>query len=171
MKKANRFFIAIIFCFMLCFSLLTGCNQDYNDLENDCKGKWTFSDFYVHNNKTLKTIRYSDLGETVTGSLNVIVKEIGDYYQNSILNLNGTKSGNKISGTYIKDEQTTKVSWWCPENELKIAFDSFTMYSVQGTESNPTKSIISIATCLVANNELNICYRTSAFSSYIRYTK
>lgn len=161
---------------MLYSPLLTSCdlfggNQSYNDLESDCNGKWSFSDFYVLNNQTLNTTRYSDLGESVTGSLNIVVKKIGDYYQNSVINLNGTKKSNKISRTYIQDEQTTKISWWCPENELKIAFDNFTMYSVQGTASNPTKTTIDIATCLVADNELNISYRTSVFTSYIRYTR
>lgn len=156
---------------MLCSALLlTGC-QSLNDLENDCKGNWTFSNFYVLNNQTQVTTRYNDLGESVSGSLNTIIKSIGDYYKNSTLNLDGTKNGGKISGTYIKNGQTTNIAWWCPENELKISFDNFTLYSVQGTAINPTKTTIDVATCLVESHKLYICYRTSVYSSYILYTR
>lgn len=171
MKKFNKCLFAIMFCFVLCSALLlTGC-QSYNDLENDCKGNWTFSNFYVLNNKTQVIICYNDLDESVSGSLNTIVKSIGEYYKNSKLNLDGHKNDGKISGTFIQNGQTTNISWWCPQNQLKILFDNFTLYSVQGTASNPTITKIGKATCLVEEYKLYLCYRTSVYSSYILYTR
>ena len=167
MKKLT----AIIFCFVLCSALLLiGC-QSFNDLENDCKGNWTFSNFYVVNNKMHTTTRYNDLGGFVSGSLDTIVKSIGDFYKNTKLNLDGSKNGGKISGTYIKNGQTINIAWWCPENELKILFDNFTLYSVQGTARNPIKTTFTEAICLLGNDKLYICYRTSIFTSYILFIR
>lgn len=170
MNKISKVLIVIIFSIMTC--LCTACQeQPLNDLELKCKGSWTFLNFYIRNKQTFVTTSYIDLDDNVTNSLDIIVKNIGDYYNNSTLNLDGTKNNNLVSGTYIQNGQTTSISWWCPEDKVKIGFHNFTIYAVEGSANNPTTTILSEATCLVTEDELCIGYVSDIYYTYIIYTK
>lgn len=174
MKKIKNLSILFILCLTICCTLLlTGC-QEMNKLENDCKGSWKFSDFYLLINDTNETIKYSDLDKNSDDKLSVLVKEIGDYYSNLILNLNGNKTNGKVSGTYIKNGITNQIKWWCPEEKLRLLFENFIVYSVQGNIYSPRKVQVGESVVLGGGEgsiTLYLCYRSSSFSTYIRFTK
>ena len=166
--KIGIFALICVFCPILLF----GCSQSLNELESEIVGKWKFSNFYVVDNETSNSISYININSNASFRLNSIVKEIGDYYSNSILELSSSKTSNKLDGTYLKNNKLTEIKWWCPEKELKIGFDNFTIYSIQGTRENPIKEKVDLGICFGnTNNELMICYRTHVFSSYIKFVK
>lgn len=172
-KRINRIsLMLIILLLILCPIVLSGCSQSLNELETDTVGKWQFSDFFVGDNETANSIHYKNLGANSTYGINLIVKNIGDYYKDSILDLSNNKQNNKLEGTFSQDNKTIKIKWWCPEGQLKIGFDNLIIYSVQGTKTNPIMQEVDLGICWGGiRNELIIAYRTHEFSSYIKFTK
>ena len=162
----KRLSIIVVLCLLFVSSVgvLTGCSQELSSFESSICGTYTFDDFWVYGNGISAT--YSSLNDISNAQIKQLVKEVGDYYSNSTLTLSNKKSNGKLDGSFYQTSNKN-IKWYT--NDDNIGFDNLSIYTIQGTKTNPVKVTVSEANCGKSNTGkmLSIVYYSSTFTSCI----